>query len=116
MFGQPVLEGQVVATPTPTSVVTLPWPTLPVGWFSEQHTVSVATGGASAPAVPTGSPATVEESRDEGIQISGAGSQETGQGGDGGGGTVLDTNDGTQNGAGSSFGLMVVLLVGVLWF
>ncbi|KAL8955258.1 MAG: hypothetical protein Q9183_006722, partial [Haloplaca sp. 2 TL-2023] len=119
VFGKPVM-GE--ATPVPTSVVMLPWPNLPVGWFSSsQYTESGVTGAISAPVVPTGVPVVVEEAGSEGTQASesggegsegsDAGSQETKQdsGDDGdGGGTVLDTNanDATQSGAGSSFSLM----------
>ncbi|KAL8902417.1 MAG: hypothetical protein Q9207_004738 [Kuettlingeria erythrocarpa] len=106
IFGKPITGVQGNATPT--STVTLPWPTLPVGWFSlsqssettrassvvQAPTATTAAAAASAP-TSTGGP------KDEKAST---------------GGTILDTSEGRKHGAASSLGLMVVLIVGILWF
>ncbi|KAL8883438.1 MAG: hypothetical protein Q9192_007166 [Flavoplaca navasiana] len=113
IYGNPVTR--VEGTATPTNVVTLPWPTLPVGYFfSTSGSADVTNPPASATAslipnigvttrttaIPVGTP---EAGNSE--------SEDLGQGG-----TVLEASEGTINSAKSSLGLMVVLLVGITWF
>ncbi|KAI4190182.1 MAG: hypothetical protein LQ346_004967 [Caloplaca aetnensis] len=106
IYGKPITGVQGSATPM--STVTLPWPTLPVGWFSlsqSQETTRVSSV-VQAPTTTTsaaaaGAPTSTGGQNDENTST---------------GGTILDTSDGRKHGAASSLGLMVVLVVGVLWF
>ncbi|KAL8835917.1 MAG: hypothetical protein Q9176_006601 [Flavoplaca citrina] len=113
IYGNPVTK--VEGTATPNNVVTLPWPTLPVGYF-------FSTSGSAAVTNPPASPTTSlipnigVTTRTTAISVGtpaagNSGSEEAGQGG-----TVLEANEATTNGAKSSLGLMVVLLVGITWF
>ncbi|KAL8653403.1 MAG: hypothetical protein Q9210_002121 [Variospora velana] len=107
VYGRPVTE---VQGPLPTSTITLPWPTLPVGYFSPSQPAPAITAPVQAPGPvttsTTGSAAAPTPSSRGSPQ--GGGIED--------GGTILDTNDGPKHGAASSLGLMVVLVVGVLWF
>ncbi|KAL9011276.1 MAG: hypothetical protein Q9173_003867 [Seirophora scorigena] len=107
VYGKPVTEAQGAL---PSSTITLPWPTLPVGYFSLSQSAPLTIAPVPVPG-PTTTP-TMESAAT--ATASGQGSPQTG-GGDGGG-TILDTNAGPKHGAASSLGLMIVLVVGVLWF
>ncbi|KAL8702556.1 MAG: hypothetical protein Q9201_004273 [Fulgogasparrea decipioides] len=115
IYGNPVTKAQ--GSVTPTSVVTLPWPTLPVSWFSSGHGTAagaspVARASGSQSRNPVATDAATATSSSTGT--SSAGTKQTSTSEEGG--TILDTSDGRQHGAGSSLGLVVVLLVGVMWF
>ncbi|KAL8829023.1 MAG: hypothetical protein Q9170_006351 [Blastenia crenularia] len=117
IWGKPVTGEPGAASPT--STVTLPWPTLPVGYFSMTHSSGTLSpsasgqqnsmGGNQKPAIQS-SPTAVEGSTGTRGQKGSA----TGVGNDGG--TVLEASEGTIHRAESSLGLMVVLMVGVMWF
>ncbi|KAL8947679.1 MAG: hypothetical protein Q9222_006063 [Ikaeria aurantiellina] len=115
VFGNPVTT--VTGTATPTSIITLPWPTLPVGYFSAKHSL----GGAARSSL--GGTKTQQASGSTSVIIAVAfgtsgtsGAAQTGAAG-GNGGTVLDSgSEQRPRGAKSLLGLMVVLLVGVVWF
>ncbi|KAL8974547.1 MAG: hypothetical protein Q9197_001225 [Variospora fuerteventurae] len=107
VYGRPVTE---VQGPPPTSTIALPWPTLPVGYFS----LSQPAPGTTAPVQALG-PVTTPSTGSAAARTSSG--QRSPQGGDiEDGGTILDTNDGPKHGAASSLRLTVVLVVGVLWF
>ncbi|KAL8708989.1 MAG: hypothetical protein Q9220_006198 [cf. Caloplaca sp. 1 TL-2023] len=121
IFGNPVTR--VTGTVTPTSIITLPWPTLPVGYFSAKSSAArssssrseQATTGAAvtaSAATVSGTASTTGASTSQAQQTAGAAAS----GRDGG--TVLDSGSSEQRqpGAKSLLGLMVVLLVSVAWF
>ena len=119
IWGKPVADGQNAIPPS--STITLPWPTLPVGYFSSTHTSGNPTNGVlsrqsvdsrtrNPAATATGADATQTST------ASGQRGQQAGNSSNDDGGTVLEVSEGTNHGAGSSLGLMVVLAVGVLWF
>ncbi|KAL8782264.1 MAG: hypothetical protein Q9213_005538 [Squamulea squamosa] len=113
IYGSPVTGVKEKATPT--STITLPWPTLPVGYFFPQSgsgavtnpTVEAATSLGPNIGVTTRTSVVV-------VETTGASTQEPGDAE--GGGTVLEANQGSKQGRKSSLGLMVVLLIGVIWF
>ncbi|KAI4123665.1 MAG: hypothetical protein LQ338_005155 [Usnochroma carphineum] len=112
VYGKPVTKVQ--GPESPTSTVTLPWPTLPVGYFSlSQSTPSRTTSLVQAPGLSTTATTTSAAAAGPSSTNSQK-SQKTGKTSDEG--TILDTSDGPKHGAGSSLGLMVVLMVGVVWF
>ncbi|KAI4262585.1 MAG: hypothetical protein L6R42_002243 [Xanthoria sp. 1 TBL-2021] len=113
IYGSPVTK--IEGTATPTNVVTLPWPTLPVGYFFSTSRSGVITKPPTS-ATPSLGPNVGVTTRTTAIPVgtSGATSPDSGDAGEGG--TVLEVSEGTRQGAKSSLGLMVVLLVGVMWF
>ncbi|KAL8732772.1 MAG: hypothetical protein Q9166_002554 [cf. Caloplaca sp. 2 TL-2023] len=114
IYGSPVT--QVQGTATPTSVITLPWPTLSVGYFftnSASGAVTILSGKAAGTSLGPNVGVTTRTSV-VAAATSRASSQQTGDSGEGG--TAFEANEGTKIGAESSLGLMVVLLVGVMWF
>ncbi|KAL8681130.1 MAG: hypothetical protein Q9186_002723 [Xanthomendoza sp. 1 TL-2023] len=117
IYGSPITK--VDGTATPTSIITLPWPTLPVGYFFPSQSGSGAAAtlpSTKATSNTFGVGVTTITSAVVAAETSGANKQETTSGGSGSGGTVLEANDGMRYGAKSSLGLMVVVLVGILWF
>ncbi|KAL8753357.1 MAG: hypothetical protein Q9199_005109 [Rusavskia elegans] len=113
IYGSPVTK--IEGTATPTNVVTLPWPTLPVGYFFSTSRSGVVTKPPTS-ATPSLGPNVGVTTRTTAIPVgtSGATSPDSGDAGEGG--IVLEASEGTRQGAKSSLGLMVVLLVGVMWF
>ncbi|KAI4285340.1 MAG: hypothetical protein L6R35_004680, partial [Caloplaca aegaea] len=107
VYGRPVTE---VQGPPPKSTIALPWPTLPVGYFS----LSQPPPGTTVPVQALGLVTTPSTGSAAAPTSSGQGSRRGGDIEDGG--TILDTNDGPKHGAASSLGLMVILVGGVLWF
>ncbi|KAL8670308.1 MAG: hypothetical protein Q9168_005148 [Polycauliona sp. 1 TL-2023] len=108
VYGSPVTT--IDGTVTPTNVITMPFPTLPVGYFFPTSRAGVV----SIPPLPTtsGLPPNVGVTT-----LTSAIPVGTPQAGDGAeGGTLLASSEGMRRGAKSSLGLMVVLLVGVMWF
>ncbi|KAL8799578.1 MAG: hypothetical protein Q9182_005789 [Xanthomendoza sp. 2 TL-2023] len=117
IYGSPLTK--VDGTATPTSIITLPWPTLPVGYFSPQ-----SGSGSGSVTPPTAKPTSLSNTFGIGVttitsavvaKTSGT-SNDPERGGSGSGGTVLETSEGTRFRTKSSLGLMIVVLVGVLWF
>ncbi|KAL8727428.1 MAG: hypothetical protein Q9181_005715 [Wetmoreana brouardii] len=105
IYGSPVTKAQ--GSVTATSVVTLPWPTLPVSWFSTVHApASGASSVARASGSQSGSPVATDAATatTSSTGTSSAGSRQTSRSEEGG--TVLDTSSGRQHRAGSSLGLM----------
>ncbi|KAL8995443.1 MAG: hypothetical protein Q9169_004814 [Polycauliona sp. 2 TL-2023] len=110
IYGSPVTE--IEGTATPTSIVTLPWPTLPVGYFfptSRAGVVSNQPQSATTSLPPNVGVMTQTTSVPVGTPAATRGDGEEG-------GTLLESNVGTRRGAKSSLGLMVLLLVGIMWF
>ena len=118
IYGNPVTK--VDGTATPTSVVTLPWPTLPVGYFfSRSGSGAVTNSPAKAPTSWGPNIGVTTQTTAIAVRTSEVSSQETEDSeavGPGEGGTVLEANKSTRQAAKSSLGLMVVLLVAVMWF
>ncbi|KAL9596301.1 MAG: hypothetical protein Q9219_005896 [cf. Caloplaca sp. 3 TL-2023] len=118
VWGKPVSDDFT----TPASTITLPWPTLPVGYFStaSSATVSRATsapgeqGSESLSGTRAATSTTAVEAESSGT--AGSTPSNSPSGDSGGGGTILEASEGTKHGAGSLLGLMVVLTVGVMWF
>ncbi|KAL8851495.1 MAG: hypothetical protein Q9221_003595 [Calogaya cf. arnoldii] len=116
IYGSPVTR--IEGTVTPTNVVTLPWPTIPVGYFFSTSGSRIVT---KPPASPTTSlkPNIGVTTQTTVVPVGTSGAFNQGTDNTGEGGTVLeasDPNEGTRRGAKSSLGLMVLLLVGVMWF
>ncbi|KAL8643450.1 MAG: hypothetical protein Q9226_008363, partial [Calogaya cf. arnoldii] len=116
IYGSPVTK--IEGTVTPTKVVTLPWPTLPVGYFFSTSGSGVVI---KPPVSPTASlrPNIGVTTQTTVVPVGTPGAFNQGTDHAGEGGTVLeasDPNEGTRKAAKSSLGLMVVLLVGIMWF
>lgn len=110
VYGKPITG--VRGSATPTSTVTLPWPTLPVGWFSSSQSTTIMAPSSLVQAPRSTTTATISStSTAMPTSSSSQGNRESNDGG-----TILDTSNGRKHGAASSFGLMVVLVVGILWF
>ncbi|KAL8860927.1 MAG: hypothetical protein Q9178_002682 [Gyalolechia marmorata] len=108
IYGNPVTK--VDGTTTPTSVVTLPWPTLPVGYFfSRSGSGAVTNSPAKAPTSLGPNIGVTTRTTAIAVPTSEASSQETKDSeavDPGEGGTVLEANEGTRQAAKSSLGLM----------
>ncbi|CAL8585057.1 hypothetical protein XPA_010636 [Xanthoria parietina] len=113
IYGSPVTK--IDGTASPTKVVTLPWPTLPVGYLISTSRSGVVTKPPASAATTLG-PNVGVTTRTMAVPVGTAGAISAGSGDSGEGGTVLEASEGTRQGAKSSLGLMVVLLVGVMWF
>ncbi|KAI4265982.1 MAG: hypothetical protein L6R38_009034 [Xanthoria sp. 2 TBL-2021] len=109
------LVTKIEGTVTPRNVVTLPWPTLPVGYFFSTSRSGVVTKPPTS-AIPSLGPNVGVTTRTTTIPVGTSGATSPDSQDDGEGGTVLEASEGTRQGAKSSLGLMVVLLVGVMWF
>lgn len=113
IYGSPVTK--IDGTASPTNVVTLPWPTLPVGYLISTSRSGIVTKPPASAATTLG-PSVGVTTRTMALPVGTAGAISAGSGDAREGGTVLEASEGTRQGAKSSLGLMVVLLVGVMWF
>ncbi|KAL8767872.1 MAG: hypothetical protein Q9209_005764 [Squamulea sp. 1 TL-2023] len=113
IYGSPITK--VEGKATPTSTISLPWPTLPIGYFFSQSGSGAVTNPSTEAATSLGPNASVtRQTSAVAVGTSGASTQEPADAE--GGGTVLEANQGSKQGGKSSLGLMVVLLIGVIWF
>ncbi|KAL8685192.1 MAG: hypothetical protein Q9224_005919, partial [Gallowayella concinna] len=97
IYGSPITK--VDGTATPTSIITLPWPTLPVEYFFPSQSGSGAAAtrpSTKATSNTLGVGVTTITSSVVPAETSGASRQETTSGGSGPGGTVLEANNGMR--------------------